>query len=311
VVRAVQHALVRLPRPLPVSLTGSAFTVEQAQAAGVGRRRTRSSDLAAPFRGIRSPGEWGDDLFALCRAYAVRMQDGQYFSHATAAALHGLPLPPRFRGIRSLDVTVSARESVPRMRGVIGHRARSTASVSLVRGLVVASAVDTWLQLGTVLTLDELIAVGDELVRRRNPLATTEQVHAAVDAAAGRRGIAVVRRALSEVRAGVDSPRETWLRLLIVRSGLPEPMVNLAIWGARGAFLAPGDLVFPGYRVLVEYDGEHHFATAEQARRDIDRAERLVEEGWRVLRFNRTHLADSVWIVAKVRSALIGAGWRP
>ena len=44
-----------------------------------------------------------------------------------------------------------------------------------------------------------------------------------VDRYTGHRGIRRARRALSMVDGGAESPRETWLRLLLIRSGFPAP----------------------------------------------------------------------------------------
>lgn len=51
---------------------------------------------------------------------------------------------------------------------------------------------------------------------------------------------------------------ETWLRLLIVVAGLPEPVTNLNVHDASGRWIARPDLLYPAYRVAIEYDGYHH-----------------------------------------------------
>lgn len=296
---------MRRPSPLPRELADRPCDLRMAEAAGVGPGRTRSSDLELPFRGIRSPVGGAQDVVGRCRAYALRLQAGDHFSHVTAARLHALPLPWRLRDDRSLHVTVIRPRVAPRMRGVVGHQAAVLPTdVTLIERMPVSSPFETWLSLGTVLSLDELVAVGDALVRRKSPLLDIATLSALVEHVVGRRGAQRVRLALALVRPGTDSAQETALRLLLVRAGLPEPSVNARITGARGRFLAIGDLVFPVHRVVVEYDGEHHFATPEQGYRDLDRADRLVDAGWRVIRFNRSHLGKPEWMVAKVRHAL-------
>ena len=89
------------------------------------------------------------------------------------------------------------------------------------------------------------------------------------------------------IRVGSDSPRESLLRLAIVRSGLPEPELN------------------------VEYEGASHNEEA-QIVRDIARSERYGELGWTEVRISKRHMVnDAKPAVAKVRTALIQAGWRP
>ncbi|MCU1514926.1 MAG: hypothetical protein JWO10_2016 [Microbacteriaceae bacterium] len=162
--------------------------------------------------------------------------------------------------------------------------------------------MDAWVQSAALLAVSELVVLGDALVRRRSPLATVAELHSAI--VSGGRGVIRLRQAVKLIRPGVDSPRETLLRLLLGRAHLPEPEVNGLIVDGNGHFLALGDLVYREWRVVVEYDGEHHFASAEQVRHDLDRAERLVDAGWRVLRFNRMHMSDPVGIAHKVRHVL-------
>ena len=296
---------MRRPAPLPSELAGRPFDLRMAEQAGVGSGRRRSSDLVLPFRGIRSPASGPASVASLCDAYSLRLRSGDHFSHVTAASLYGMPLPARTQADLTLHVTVIAPRPAPRMRGVIGHQlATFPTDLAEINGMPVSSPLETWLRLAPHLPLDDLVAVGDFLVKRQRPLTDLPTLAEAVDRAAGWRGSKRLRQALMLIRPGTDSPQETALRLLLARAGLPEPAINHRIVDTRGRFLALGDLVFPDHRVVVEYDGEHHFATPEQGYRDIDRIERLVDSGWRVIRFNRSHLARGEWMAAKVRQAL-------
>jgi Protein of unknown function (DUF559) len=239
------------------------------------------------------------------------MPSGQFFSHVTAALLHDLPLPHRFLERRPLDVATTVRAQRRTGVGVRGHLVPNVGmGVASLHGLRVASEVDVWCQLATSLTLDELIILGDSLVRRQRPPATMVQLERAVARHSGRPGVRRLREALALVRERTDSPRETLLRLIIVRAGLPEPEVNAEIVNRYGVFLAWGDLVYRRYRVLVEYDGEQHRDDEEQFHRDVDRLDTLMEQGWRVIRFNKSHLAARHQeIIGKIRRALIERGW--
>jgi len=44
-----------LPLPLPHALSGKPFTIKQAKAAGLTRRRARAQDLQSPCHGVRIP----------------------------------------------------------------------------------------------------------------------------------------------------------------------------------------------------------------------------------------------------------------
>jgi Protein of unknown function (DUF559) len=300
------------PRPLPSSLSGvPSFTVSEARAAGVSVKRLRGTDLSAPFHGVRVVGAVSvHDVETRCRTYALRMRDCEVFSHATAALLHGLPVP--LASNRRIDVSALQPHGVPRTLGVRGHRlAVGGADIELVRGLRVVSAVDAWCQLGSALAVRDLIVIGDGLVRRQHPLATVGDLVSA-GAQRGRRGAANLRAAAEAVRAGTDSPAETELRLDLIAFGLPEPEVNVAIHDSAGRRIAIGDLVYARYRVLVEYDGDQHRRDPRQYARDVDRLDDLARAGWRVVRFNRSHRGiRRRERLERVREALLGAGWTP
>ena len=88
--------------------------------------------------------------------------------------------------------------------------------------------------------------------------------------------------------------------------------MNVDVLDASGHRIAIADLAYPEYRVIVEYDGEHHCTDRDQNARDVDRLDDLVQAGWRVIRFNATHVgARRLERMVRVRQALIAAGWRP
>jgi very-short-patch-repair endonuclease len=183
----------------------------------------------------------------------------------------------------------------------VGHQC--IAVVEEVRGLPVVGAVEAWCQLASLASEDELIMAGDALLRRHQPLARYADLSSAVETAARRRGIRRLRTALPLVRARTDSPMETVLRLAIIRSGLPEPVVNYAI--DVGDKLLHADLAYPRHKVAVEYDGDQHRSDVRQYERDIDRLWQIESRGWRVVRINRSHLAGGAGqAVARVRTAL-------
>jgi hypothetical protein len=89
---------MRRPPPLPPQLA-TAFSTDEARAAGVTRRRTRATDLVHPFYDVHAalPLET-----TLARAQAFRhvMHPHQFFSHLTAAELLGLRMPEGFQTMR-------------------------------------------------------------------------------------------------------------------------------------------------------------------------------------------------------------------
>jgi len=327
---------MRTPKPLPDDLRRAPFSVDDARARGVPTDRLRRRDLARPFHGIRSPmkptgtnigtgtgtGEDKDsdddrwrriraEAIARATAYAPKLPAGHFFSHVTASQIHGLPLPARLAERQSVDIGCVHREFRRRGRGVRGHLIDVEHVTVVVRGrLPVASPVDVWCELAAVLTVRELTVLGDALVRRTHPLSTMDELSRAVRRHSRRPGVRKLRAALERVRPRTDSVKETELRLAIVDAGLPEPEINVAIYDKDG-FIGLGDLVYKELKILIEYDGGQHRTDEEQFFHDVDRLDRAMAEGWRVIRVHKRHIARRfASAIERIRTALIARGWR-
>jgi hypothetical protein len=96
----------------------------------------------------------------------------------------------------------------------------------------------------------------------------------------GRRGIRKARRTLDLVDAGSESPRETWLRLLLIHAGFPPPQTQIPVYDEYGQLVAVLDMGWENVKLAVEYDGDHHWTDRRQFNKDIRRAEALTELGW-------------------------------
>jgi hypothetical protein len=296
----------RMHRADPRTLPDSPFAVSEARALGIPAGRLRSSDLIAPFHGVRAPRSMpATTTRERCALLLPRLSGAHFFCHLTAADLWGLPLPPwAEREPLHVGARVPARE--PRLPGVVGHRlAGSHDDLTLRGGLPVTSAAVTWASLSTALTVDELIAAGDALLTagacEKDDLLTSIRV--------GARGVTALREAAVEIRHGSESPRETQTRLVLVRAGMPMPQLNWQLRDARGRFVARLDLAYPRYRTCVEYDGRHH-ATDTQFARDADRWAAIADQGWTMVRVLSHHFDDPHRrIVGPVGRALRSAGW--
>lgn len=293
------------PTPLPDDLRWAPFSTRTAVERGIRPHRLRARDLAAPFRGIRSTStptsveEW-------CDAYAPRLGAHQLFSHATAAALWGLPLPAR----HPLPLHVAAlRGREPRAAGVIGHRLDAARIIPrVVRGMPAVSAADAWCQLAESLSHRDLVAAGDRLLGWPHPLIAEELLDEAIVRHSGGRGAVGRKLARRDIRRGSASRRESLLRLDVIAAGLPEPECNGRIEPVPGTVVY-GDLVFRRWRVLLEYDGDHHRTDTRQFARDVERLNVLAAAGWIVVRV-RSGVSTRAAIAA-VADALRARGWRP
>jgi hypothetical protein len=301
---------MREPYALPDDLDGP-FSVRGAAALGIGPERLRRRDLRHPYPGVRvrvsvPPAETLQERVA---EYAPRLRPGQFFSHETALALHGAPTPPwPHRTAIHVSAYRPARE--PRTPGVVGHRLQhreAAWSVDLL-GVPIETPVRAWRQAGTTWGLDDLVAAADHLLFAS--LATIEDLRSEVETMGDPRGR--LRRALGLTRAGVRSPRESTLRLVLARAGLPEPEINWILRDEDGMPVAELDLAFPRWRVCPEYDGRVHELDGVQFARDVDRWDSIRREGWEHVRITRHHMrAGGVEAVRRVRAALLRAGWCP
>ncbi|TFC46397.1 DUF559 domain-containing protein [Cryobacterium sp. TMT1-21] len=296
--------------PLPPEFGDEPFLVGRALDLGVGKNRLGGRDLARPFRGVRVAGAPPASISELCRAYTARMPPTHVFSHVTAATLHGLPLPHWALADCRLHVTVPAAHRSPQMAGVVGHElCERLMDVELIDGLPLTTPRQTWIDLGPVLDRGSLIAVADFLCAGQHPRYTPGELRAAVAGLAGRRGIRGLREAALCSRARVDSAKETETRLLLLDSGVPEPVVNFEVTDTAGCFVARVDLAWPAWRVCVEYEGEQHRTDRSRFRSDITRRERLEDLGWRVIRITDDDLMHGGReFLRRVRVALAARG---
>jgi hypothetical protein len=115
-------------------------------------------------------------------------------------------------------------------------------------------------------------------------------------------GLRQLDSALELVDAGAQSPRESYLRLLLIDAGLPRPQTQIPVLGVDGIPIAYLDLGWDEYMVAVEYDGDHHRTDRRQYVKDIQRIELLERMGWIIVRVvAEDHRVD---VVRRVRDAL-------
>jgi hypothetical protein len=185
-------------------------------------------------------------------------------------------------------------------------------------GVRLTSPARTWLDLASMLNSEELVVAGDSLVcshgpdfpRPRESKCSVEDLRAMVARHPGTRGVRKARAALDLIRVGADSQPETKMRLTIVNSGLPEPVLNHVVMGVYGTAVLWPDAAYPAQRVALQYEGLHHNGP-DQYLRDIRRADVAAGYGWLEVRVSKFDLAgEHPAVVSKVRAALKSRGWR-
>jgi hypothetical protein len=227
---------------------------------------------------------------------------GSYISHQTAAELWGGLVP----ACSDVHVTVPGEAPRTRRQGIKAHSTRGSTKTSTLQGLAIASPTQTFLDLACSLDLVELVVLGDSLVKAKR--VTPEDLVAAASEWVGN-GVVRARRAARFARKGVDSPKETRLRMLLVLAGLPEPTVNVIIRNPDGSWRMRFDLSYPGLKLIIEYDGRQYAENSGQWRRDLSRREELDGLGWRLIVVTSDDLRDAPEAVLnRVRDALIDRG---
>jgi hypothetical protein len=113
---------------------------------------------------------------------------------------------------------------------------------------------------------------------------TCEDVLAIADRHHGARGLRQLRSALDLYDPGAASPKETWLRLLIIRAGYPRPQTQIPVLSPDGCRQYYLDMGWVDSELAVEYDGDQHRVDPIQFAYDIQRSEDLDELGWTRIR---------------------------
>lgn len=251
------------------------FSRSDALAMGISPEALRGSRFRRIFRGVYVDASVPMTPALRAEAALVPFSASAHASHVSAARLYGIPVPV----IAEELVTVRTPGERRRRDGVEVHVARPE-RIRRVGGVPASDFSDMFVELAELLTLVDLVVVGDNLVRR-GWLTPEELVrHCAVSDRVGARD---ARRAAGYVRDRVDSPMETRLRMLVVLAGLPEPEVNLTIRDESGTPIRKYDLSYPRSRTIVEYDGRHHIEREQQWESDLDRREAIDDEKWRII----------------------------
>jgi len=229
---ATAAALVALPLDpisprLPVTLP---FTPAMAARAGIGRavldRLHREGRVRRLLRGVYLDATVPVTLDVRARALRLVVADHHVVVRATAAWLHGVPVPaPDAQA--PVPVEVSAR-SVRRGAGAIRYADRDLQRVGEVR---CTSPLRTALDLGRDLAPDRALAVLDGF------LAGCAFPHTALMAEVarfgGHPGVRQLRELAAVADGRADGPAESVLRLRWLHGRLPTPTPGLVVGGSR------------------------------------------------------------------------------
>jgi hypothetical protein len=293
--------LITVPPWFPV------VTVSRGLPDGVTRSRLRTNAFEQVSRDLYVRRGALHSYANRCVALAVVLPPSAAFCLGTAAQLAGLPLPLGWDPER-IDVVVPGSVTLPRRRAVTTHQwVLPPSHVGLVDGLRVVTPDRSLLEFAARASLEDVVAFGDAALR--HALTNIEALQTTVGAAHRRRGVVPARRAVQWLDPRAESPQESRTRVRLRLAGLPRATPNVWISDANGVPVARVDLLFEGYRVVVEYEGEHH-RSASQYASDLRRRNLLQQLGYLVVHVEKSLLTSRVALVQAVSTALRRRGWR-
>jgi very-short-patch-repair endonuclease len=204
-----------------------------------------------------------------------------------ASALHGakwidddLPVELMWRNARTPSGVITRADSI------------LAGEIQKLDGLAVTNPERTAFDIGRRGRLDDAVARLDALAQ-----ATDFKVPAVEELASlhrHTRGLRQLDAALNLVDAGAESPKETWLRLLVIRAGFPRPRTQIPVLSPDGRRWYYLDMGWQDIMLALEYDGDHHRTSRERFAYEIERAEDLNELGWTVVRAAARHRPAAV-----------------
>lgn len=215
----------------------------------------------------------------------------------SAAALHGtLWLPD--------DAPAElAHANQPSPPGIVIHRGLiADDEMSLRQSIDCTTPARTAYDIGRRVEGDTAIMRIDALLNATR--CTVAEVNGIAARYPGARDICRLREALDLADGGAESPKETELRLLLVRDGLPRPVTQILVPNPKGRSRRV-DMGWPEWKVGVEYDGEQHWTNPDSYAEDIERLEFLATQGWTIIRVSSRQLRyRRQEILTRVRRAL-------
>jgi hypothetical protein len=256
---------------------GEPFIGSEAVAAGVASHSQLRRRYTRVFRDVYVSE--GTELTQAVRARAAWLWSRRrgVIAGFSAAGLYGSRWVD---AARPVDIIHDNRHALPGLR-IWGDQLASD-EFELIDTVPVTTPARTALDLACWYPSTTAVAAMDALAR------ATEVKMADVELLAaryrGRRGLERARVSLDLVDAGAQSPKESWVRLVLIRAGLPRPQTQIPVQDEFGEVIAYLDMGWEEIKVAVEYDGDQHRTDKRQYAWDIRRLEILQRRGWIVIR---------------------------
>jgi hypothetical protein len=218
-----------------------------------------------------------------------------------ASALHGAYW---VEGVASIELNWRRSRSHPGL--IVREEYLPNDERTRVARLPVTTPARTAYDLGRHLPRGEALARMDALTRAM-PF-SAEDVLLIAKRHGPARGVRQLRELLPLVDGGAASPKETWLRLLLIDAGFPKPTTQIPAVEGRGQLVRMLDMGWENFMVAAEYDGDQHRTDRPQYVKDLRVHAKLVRLGWIVVRVIKEDRAAD--IIQHVHEALTSRGWK-
>jgi hypothetical protein len=273
---------------------------------GAIKRVRRGIYVSSAETGTLTPEQW---RILRARAWQAASDEPPVFSHATAAAVHGLPVF-RSRDERTHVITPNPRDHLA--PDISRHRGSTDAGVIEVRGLLITDLARTMSSVARFDAPEAAVAVADAALRsvREEQAALDRLRRDALDWLTPRTpGAARATELITFADPRADRPGESISRIYLHRLGFAAPRLQVELTGPGGTRYFV-DFGLDDIRAFGEFDGEAKYTdplflagrTPQQALLDEKRREDWIRgtTGWRILRWEMTHLASVRTLAARL-----------
>lgn len=268
-----------------------------------------------------------EDQLRLAARAALMAFPGCVVSHATAAQLHGLPVPPSEEWSRRTWLTtpdmaigdwpivhltrikgrsIASRSYAPWVQVHGGH---GKVTSHQVEGVPITDVMTTAVDVSCSTSTRWALAIMDAAIRRTfGPSIEFDfirrEIRGRISRHVRRPGIRRVRRVTPLVNPAAESALESISRWHMHRARIPAPELNVDVLGSDGKNYR-ADFYWKAQRVIGEADGMGKYMTIEDLHAEKRRHLALEQAGWRVVRWD---WQQALWqprqVVSLVRAAL-------
>lgn len=217
---------------------------------------------------------------AVNAAAAALWVPGGIITGRAAAALHGAGFVDD-----DTPIEIIGRSRRPRPGVIVRSERIAGDETTTSAGMTLSTPARTALDLARHLPRTQAVAHLDALAAAT--ALDPQQVLALAERYPGARGVRMARNRIPLLDPGAQSPRESWLRLLVIDAGFPPPQTQICV--RHDGFTAFIDMGWEDLKIGLEYDGDLHLSDRHRFVRDIGRHETLSQLGWLIIRVVKEH----------------------